>query len=117
MPISLASLVRVFREAGVSLEANERSCRLEMRAEATNLGRTGLTRDDKVAQIEGDVFCSVGFMNAGPKISVVKYRGDEETYIDALNVNCSIYPYDMATERAQVRRLRRAFEALIASER
>jgi hypothetical protein len=117
MPITLASLVRTFQDNGVSLEVNERSCRLEMKAEATNLGPTGLARDDEVAETEGDIFCGVGYKNVGMKIRVVKYSGDEETYIDALNVNCSVYPFDVASEDRQVRRLKRAFEALIAPER
>jgi hypothetical protein len=81
---------------------------------ATNLGPTGLTRDDDVAQVEGDVLCDVFDKSSGPKIRVVKYKGDEETYINALNVNCSVYPSDATSEDRQVSRLKAAFEALVA---
>jgi hypothetical protein len=116
-PITLVRLVRTFQDNGVSLEINERSCTRGRGSGATNLGPTGLRRDDKVAQIEGDVLCDVFDKSSGPKIRVTKYKGDKETYVNALNVNCSIYPSDPASEDGQVSRLKGAFEALVGSER
>ena len=46
-------------------------------------------------------------------MSVVKYPTDEETKLDVLNVSCSVYPYDDASEAAQVARAKRALEALV----
>lgn len=113
-PVSVAELARVFQDNGISLEANARSCSFDGSAEATNLGLSGLERNEAVTRREGDVFCSVDG-KGGPEVHVVKYETDQETRIDALNVNCAIYPYDAASEERQVRQLKGAFEALVAS--
>lgn len=113
-PVTLSKLVEVFRANGVTLAINERECGTDlMVAEATNLGPSRLEKRDDAARREGDILCSVGFENVGREVRTIKYETDEETYVDVLNVNCSLYPFDAASENKQVERLRKALEALV----
>jgi hypothetical protein len=48
---------------------------------------------DRVVSEEGDIFCEVERRDAlGPKLERIKYEGDEETHIRALNVNVHDLP-------------------------
>ena len=116
-PVDVATLVRVFRAHGVSLERNTVKCADPDSSEpvATNAGPTGASSDDTVEQREGFVLCRVEESGADHPVRVIKWPGDEETYVDGLNVLCSVYPWDAAAEERQVRRVREALDALYAS--
>jgi hypothetical protein len=48
---------------------------------------------DRIVSEEGDIFCSVERRDTfGAKLERIKYEGDEETHLRALNVLCTIYP-------------------------
>jgi len=46
-----------------------------------------------VVSAQGDIFCEVERRDTyGAKLERLKYQGDEETHLRALNVSCTIYP-------------------------
>jgi hypothetical protein len=116
-PVTLAKTVEVFRANGITLYADERKCEApdlySTNPDATNFGSSGLKRDQEIARKEGDVLCHVGTKDFGRIVEITKYPTDEETYLDVLNVDCSVYPYNSASEAEQVGRVKRALEALV----
>lgn len=124
-PITLARLVRVFRANGITLSIDEPNCLASEKArkdaaltDATNAGRTGLeiSKNRKVERAEGSILCRVYRSTSitRRKVYVTKYSTDNETYVDTQNVDCAVYPYDQASEKPQVERVRRAMVALVA---
>lgn len=114
-PVTTAKLVQVFRANGVTLEVNQRQCEQSgfTEAAATNAGPTGLESDDDVERREGFVLCDLSFEgDGGSRVEIVKFPTDTETYLSVLNVGCSIYPWDAASERVQVRRVADALRAV-----
>lgn len=115
-PVSLDELVRIMRANGVTLDINQRKCQgLEPTdPDATNFGPEAIEPDDEVKRREGLVFCDVGSKGGDRReVIVTKYPNDAETRLDALNVGCTIYPSDAASEDEQIDRLKRALEAVI----
>jgi hypothetical protein len=48
---------------------------------------------DRTVSDEGDIFCEVERRDTfGAKLERIKYEGEEETHLRALNVMCTIYP-------------------------
>lgn len=48
---------------------------------------------DRIVSAQGFIICSVWRKLAGgEKVERVKYEGDEETHLRALNISCAIYP-------------------------
>ena len=117
-PVTVSELVTVFRENGISLEVNQRKCRTpaSTRPDATNAGPSGLARRQEVDRKEGAVLCHVGPKLTTESVEVVKYPTDEETHLTALNIQCSVYPYDAAREREQVARVETALRAMVDQE-
>ena len=116
-PVTLGKLVEVFRANGITLDINRPECRKSTsdatREDATNFGPSGLDKRADVARREGDVLCTLESKSVGPNVSVVRYPGDQETYLRALNVDCSLYPSDAASEHRQVARVKSALEAVV----
>jgi hypothetical protein len=113
--VTLTKLVEVFRANGVTLDINRRRCRGigQTNPDATNMGPSGLDPSEEVERREGSVLCYVGPRSFGRDVEVLKYRTDTETHVRSLNLQCSVYPSDAASEAMQVARLKRAFEALV----
>ena len=121
-PVTIAKLVEVFRANGITLDIDEETCRssAQERAaaalpDATNAGPSGL--DEAYEVWEGHVLCDAGSADFGRKIEVIKYKGESETFLRVLNVHCTVYPYDAASEAMQVEQVRRALEALVRETR
>ena len=112
-PFSIATLIRVAQEHGVSLK-REPDCdapQVIVDAASNVLIGDDVHDDDEVYAREGHVLCRVvdlPFAKAPFRVQRTKYATDHETYLDVANVNCAIYPE--APE--QIDRLERAFEAL-----
>jgi hypothetical protein len=114
-PVSLRDLVRAARDHGISLEIDRNTCATPeaervagFDSDATNApGSADETRRAR----EGHVLCDVADSGRGA-LEVTKYPTDSETYVDALNLHCSIYPSDAASEREQVQRVVRTMRAL-----
>jgi len=119
-PVSIKKLISVFRSHGISLDFNERSCRGSpggYSPTVTNAGRSGLESDDSVSREQGNILCLVGTFDGDAVVSQVRYPTDRETHLDALNIQCSVYPYNEASESRQVVRVRRALEQVISDVR
>lgn len=115
-PVSLNELVRIMRANGITLDVNQRRCdgREPTDPDATNAGPSALEVDETVDRREGSVLCDVGSKGADrTTVTVTKYPTDVESHLRALNVLCTIYPYDAASEAAQIARLKSALEALV----
>jgi hypothetical protein len=67
-----------------------------------------------VSQREGTVLCRLAPSGTQPFESI-KFAGERETLVEALNVSCTVYPSERSRERAQVARLNRAMRDLSAS--
>lgn len=118
-PVSLKTLVDIFRANDISLEIQERTCassekaRIEgARADATNAGRFGLSQTDEVELKEGHILCSVEDESFGKKLVVKKWDTETETTLTVLNVRCTIYPHSASTEAAQIARVKDAMEVV-----
>ena len=117
-PVTLAKLVRVLRANGITLDIYRPGCeRLGSDPHspgATNAGPSGLKPGPGVHEREGHVICRVARVPHARNrdVEVVKYATDTETHVGVLNVGCSIYPSDAASERTQVNRLKKALEAV-----
>jgi hypothetical protein len=116
-PVTIATLVRIFRANGITLDVNRRRCERpdSTSPHATNAGPSGLERVEEIDRSEGSVLCHVGRTVITRTVKVVKYRTDEETHLTVLNVQCAAYPYDAASEREQVARVESAMRALLGS--
>ena len=114
-PVTIAKLVRVFRKNGITLEINQKTCVESERvdADATNAGVNGLQQSNETKRREGVVLCSVNFHSSDRSVRTVKYDTDKQTYVDVLNVNCAVFPYDAARKKSPVARVRRALEAVV----
>ena len=112
-PFSIATLIRVAQEHGVSLK-REPDCdapQVIVDAASNVLITDDVHDDDEVYAREGHVLCRVvdlPFAKPPFRAHRTKYATDEETYLDVANVNCAIYPE--APE--QIDRLEQAFKAL-----
>ena len=112
-PFSIATLIRVAQEHGVSLK-REPDCdapQVMVDAASNVLIGDDVHDDDEVYAREGHVLCHIEdlpFAKPPFRVRRTKYATDEETHLDVANVHCSIYPE--AAE--QIDRLERAFEAL-----
>jgi hypothetical protein len=107
----------VFRANGITLTVNQNACRRPKNDsvnDASNAGPTGLQPSKEIERREGFILCDVKFGSRGRSVRVIKYDTDRQTYIDVLNVNCAVFPYDAAHEKQQVERVRRAMVALAA---
>ncbi len=113
--MTLDRLVEVFRANGITLDIDEPKCasRDSPDPDATNGGPSGVEQHQEVEREEGSVLCRIGFDTIDREVEVVKYPTDEETYLDVLNVGCAVYPYDAASEAAQVDRVKEALEARV----
>jgi hypothetical protein len=117
-PVTLAELVAVFRENGITLDIQEDVCgKPEEKqvagfdSDATNTGPDGF--DSSHRRDEGHVMCDVGDESSGRReVQANKYPTDTETRMWVLNVDCVIYPDSTEREAAQVGRLRKAMEAI-----
>jgi hypothetical protein len=116
-PISLAVLVRAFRANGIALDLAADSCRStpqERRraglADATNSGESGIDQSSDAAAREGGVLCGLQ-QSVGRNVRVYKPSGQTETYLGVVNVGCSLYPSDQASEKRQVDRVAQALAA------
>lgn len=119
-PITVRRLVRVLRANGVTLSIKEKTCLATAKqradaglSDATNGGPSGLQISKELERKEGFVLCDIHPAGASRKVVVTKYATDTETYLEVLNVHCSVYPSDGASETAQVVRLRQALAALV----
>jgi hypothetical protein len=99
-PISEATLKAVLARRGIQLRRDDRcetfrnpnTQRLDPRSPLATL-RNGAESDDNDVSIHGDIFCQVERRRTfGPKLGRLRYEGDEETHLRALNVLCTIYP-------------------------
>jgi hypothetical protein len=101
-PIREATLKAVLARRGIQLRRDDRcetfrnpnTQRLDPRSPLATL-RNGAESDDNdgVVSIQGDIFCQVERRKTfGPKLGRLRYKGDEETHLRALNVLCTIYP-------------------------
>lgn len=116
-PVTLQEFVDVAREHGITLDIQEETCDKPedeqvagFDSDATNGGPGGLDLPDERELREGHVFCDVDDESFGAAVEVTKYATDTETYIQAANVHCAIYPHSTAQEAAQVGRLKDALE-------
>lgn len=114
-PVTIARVVAAFRKHGITLDINVRDCEHPSLSslDVTNGGPTGLKNNPSVTAREGTVQCRVRNRNYGRRVNVTKYSTDTETYLDALNVDCAVYPSDKRSEARQVRRVKRALEELV----
>jgi hypothetical protein len=118
-PVTLQELVDVSREHGITLDIQEETCgKAEgekvagFDSDATNAGPGGLDLPDDRSLREGHVLCDVADEGFAATVQVTKYATDNETYIEAANVQCAIYPHSSAREAAQVGRLKNAMEGV-----
>ena len=116
-PVTLAELVTVFRENGVTLDIQEDVCgKPEEKqvagfdSDATNTGWDGF--DDSSRRDEGHIIVRRRRRKLGQRDSGDKYPTDTETSMWVLNVDCTIYPDSTEAEPAQVARLRKAMKAI-----
>jgi hypothetical protein len=100
-PISEASLKAVLARRGIQLRRDDRcetfrnpnTQRLDPRAPLATLRNGAESDDNDGVSIQGDIFCQVERRKTfGPKLERLRYKGDEETHLRALNVLCTIYP-------------------------
>lgn len=117
--MTVYDLVDAFLPYGVSLEVNVRKCEDpdSSNPDATNLGPTGLRRDIDTAREEGDVFCDLRPSGEWTEVRTVRHPTDYETYVDALNIVCAIYPWNEESRASQVARVERALEQLVRGKR
>jgi hypothetical protein len=114
-PVTVEKLVQVFRANGLTFDVNQWKCERSgfTEAGATNAGPTGLESDDDVGRREGFVLCRLSFEgDGGSQVELVKFPTDTETHLSVLNVGCSVYPSDAASESSQVGRVADALRAL-----
>jgi len=114
-PVALEELVRIFRANGITLDVNQRKCEEHEPTEpdATNAGPRALVRNDAVWEKEGDVLCEVGSLGDRRQIVATKHSTDDETNLRVLNILCTVYPSDQASEAAQVAQVKNALEAVV----
>ena len=112
-PFSIATLIRVAQEHGISLKRKPHCDAPQVTVDAASniLITDDVHDDDEVEAREGAVLCHIvdlPFAKAPFRVQRTKYATDHETYLNVANVNCAIYP----EEAEQIDRLERAFEAL-----
>ena len=112
-PFSIATLIRVAQEHGISLKRQPDCDAPQVIVDAASNILIGddVHDDDEVEAREGHVLCRVvdlPFAKPPFRQRTTEYATDHETYLDVANVNCAIYP--QAAE--QIDRLERAFKAL-----
>jgi hypothetical protein len=120
-PVTLARLVETFRANGLTFDIDEDTCKATprerregARPDATNAGPSGLDSPDGVEEREGFILCDVDdSAKSGRDVRVNRYPDEYETWLDALNVHCTIYPSDVEHRDAQVEQLRKAMVALV----
>jgi hypothetical protein len=118
-PVSLQTLVDVFRANDISLHIEEETCSISEQArvdgarpDATNASPSGLSQTDEVELKEGYILCSVEDESFGKKLAINKYDTDTETSLAVLNISCTIYPHSASTEAAQIARVKKAMKAV-----
>ena len=112
-PVTLRELVDAFRDESISLEPNALSCELSTGPHATNMGPDGISSEPAVVKAEGRVLCFLGQGGTSRTVNAVRYQGDQETGVSALNVLCTVYPSSPHRESAQVGRVKAALGRLV----
>ena len=110
-PISEATLKEVLAQRGIRLYRDDRcetfrnpdapapdpneTPRNPSAPQATLRNSRDSLEYDRIVSEEGDIFCEVDRgerYNFIARLERIKYEGDEETELRALNVSCTIYP-------------------------
>jgi hypothetical protein len=80
------------------------------------MGHDGVSADPAVVEKEGRVLCFLAKRGASG-VRAIKYPGDQETGVSALNVFCAVYPSSADREATQVGRVNAALAELVANAR
>jgi hypothetical protein len=110
--VSAANLISVFRHNGISLHLAKR-CVPPNLVDANNMSNNPGPADERIHEREGDVLCSIQASTVGHIVRRVRYPGDQETYLDTLTVDCSVYPSDDQHANVQIARVERALHDLL----
>jgi hypothetical protein len=111
-PVKPKELISVFRKHGVSLAREGCSSRPSI-AQASNMTTHYLSQEEAITKREGDVICHLEPGLIGPSVRRIRYEGEQETRLDALNVACAVYPSDDAHAEQQITRVLRALAELV----
>ena len=116
-PVTTSRLAEVFQSEGLSLVSNRRACEPpeSYRPDATNAGPLGLKRDPEVWRTEGSVSCYLGSgtdPSEGKHVRREHFEGEQETWLYALNVSCSVRPSDEGRAEEQIARVEAALHVV-----
>ena len=117
-PVQVEDLVRVFRAHGLMMFNDPGCATTTAERQASNMPIWGPDShgldEDAINASQGHVVCLFDASAHWPVQPVIenRYAGDEETTLEFGNVTCYLYPGSDESERAQLRRLRTATNAL-----
>jgi hypothetical protein len=112
-PVTVADLVSAFRANHISLRNDHECVSPPILAEASNGGGVSVKRGAMISAREGDVICTIQPDSTGVVVTRTHYRGDQMTWLSALNVVCAVFPSDDVHAARQIGNAERALHQLV----
>jgi hypothetical protein len=112
-PVVMSELVSTFRANRVSLQ-DEHSCSSPPSlGQASNTAAGVGSSQKRITAEQGDVVCTIEPDSVGARVRRVHYSGDEQTWVDALNVECAVFPSDASMANTEIEAVERSLRALV----
>jgi hypothetical protein len=111
--VAVAELVSVFRANHISLRNDHECVSPPILAEASNGSGVSVKRGESITAREGDVICTIQPDSTGVVVTRTHYRGDQMTWLSALNVLCAVFPSDDVHAARQIGNAERALHQLV----
>jgi hypothetical protein len=112
-PVTVADLVSAFRANHISLRNDHECVSPPILAQASNGGGVSVKRGAMISAREGDVICTIQPDSTGVVVTRTHYRGDQMTWLSALNVVCAVFPSDDVHAARQIGNAERALHQLV----